>query len=103
MTSGTSGTSGPAAAPVGTWLRWWQSRSGSRSAPSRRFPRRSFYTASEMGRSEDRPRSEEHTSELQSRSDLVCRLLLEKKKNNYVALSNSILGHLPLDPLTMPV
>src|SRR5206468_2751488 len=28
-----------------------------------------------------RPRSEEHTSELQSRSDLVCRLLLEKKKN----------------------
>src|SRR5476649_2967634 len=33
----------------------------------------------------DRPlRSEEHTSELQSHSDLVCRLLLEKKKkNNY--------------------
>src|SRR2546421_1604429 len=33
----------------------------------------------------DRPRlvrSEEHTSELQSRSDLVCRLLLEKKKKN---------------------
>src|SRR2546428_9670543 len=28
-------------------------------------------------------RSEEHTSELQSRSDLVCRLLLEKKKNEY--------------------
>src|SRR2546428_9527298 len=28
----------------------------------------------------DRDRSEEHTSELQSRSDLVCRLLLEKKK-----------------------
>src|SRR5260221_4683448 len=28
-----------------------------------------------------RPRSEEHTSELQSHSDLVCRLLLEKKKN----------------------
>src|SRR5207247_4874185 len=27
-----------------------------------------------------RPRSEEHTSELQSRVDLVCRLLLEKKK-----------------------
>src|SRR5206468_12478530 len=27
-----------------------------------------------------KPRSEEHTSELQSRSDLVCRLLLEKKK-----------------------
>src|SRR5690625_6444532 len=27
-------------------------------------------------------RSEEHTSELQSRGQLVCRLLLEKKKNN---------------------
>src|SRR5438034_8219976 len=29
-------------------------------------------------------RSEEHTSELQSHSDLVCRLLLEKKKKNCV-------------------
>src|SRR6266511_3678021 len=29
------------------------------------------------------PRSEEHTSELQSRENLVCRLLLEKKKNTY--------------------
>src|SRR5690606_41636151 len=28
-------------------------------------------------------RSEEHTSELQSRENLVCRLLLEKKKNNH--------------------
>src|SRR5690349_22479063 len=28
-------------------------------------------------------RSEEHTSELQSRRDLVCRLLLEKKKNRW--------------------
>src|SRR5690606_39919391 len=28
------------------------------------------------------PRSEEHTSELQSRENLVCRLLLEKKKQN---------------------
>src|SRR3712207_7608103 len=31
-----------------------------------------------------RPRSEEHTSELQSRQYLVCRLLLEKKKNNHI-------------------
>src|SRR5690606_39640509 len=29
-------------------------------------------------------RSEEHTSELQSRENLVCRLLLEKKKNNKI-------------------
>src|SRR5690606_41751270 len=34
--------------------------------------------ADEIGRS--RVRSEEHTSELQSRENLVCRLLLEKKK-----------------------
>src|SRR2546427_7797412 len=33
-----------------------------------------------VGRGAPRPRSEEHTSELQSQSNLVCRLLLEKKK-----------------------
>src|SRR2546421_7258535 len=33
-----------------------------------------------IGAEEQQRRSEEHTSELQSRSDLVCRLLLEKKK-----------------------
>src|SRR3712207_8330394 len=32
------------------------------------------------------PRSEEHTSELQSRQYLVCRLLLEKKKKQYSQL-----------------
>src|SRR2546430_9132078 len=35
-----------------------------------------------VNRAMDRIRSEEHTSELQSQSNLVCRLLLEKKKNN---------------------
>src|SRR3712207_6981306 len=35
----------------------------------------------------DPPRSEEHTSELQSHSDLVCRLLLEKKKTNITVYS----------------
>src|SRR2546421_3172930 len=35
----------------------------------------------------DHLRSEEHTSELQSRSDLVCRLLLEKKKNTYASIT----------------
>src|SRR2546421_7961062 len=34
-------------------------------------------------------RSEEHTSELQSRSDLVCRLLLEKKKKKQCTLDYS--------------
>src|SRR5207253_8989882 len=33
-------------------------------------------------RAAEGPRSEEHTSELQSRGHLVCRLLLEKKKNS---------------------
>src|SRR5437763_3467570 len=35
------------------------------------------------GKSGVKQRSEEHTSELQSPMYLVCRLLLEKKKNNY--------------------
>src|SRR5690625_6438271 len=35
------------------------------------------------------PRSEEHTSELQSRGHLVCRLLLEKKKKNYRIIHRS--------------
>src|SRR5690349_22103181 len=36
--------------------------------------------AGQQAASQRAPRSEEHTSELQSRRDLVCRLLLEKKK-----------------------
>src|SRR5438309_8990674 len=36
------------------------------------------------------PRSEEHTSELQSQFHLVCRLLLEKKKNKNVGLTNIV-------------
>src|SRR5437868_8453908 len=38
------------------------------------------------GGGQDFPRSEEHTSELQSRFDLVCRLLLEKKNNLFKSL-----------------
>src|SRR5438034_7558301 len=44
---------------------------GSRIRPSRRSPLGGW-------------RSEEHTSELQSHSDLVCRLLLEKKKEKNI-------------------
>src|SRR5256885_11841081 len=36
-------------------------------------------------------RSEEHTSELQSPCNLVCRLLLEKKKNDYISCTASLL------------
>src|SRR5947208_13046026 len=50
---------------------------------------RSFFDGLEVGADADerktknliRPRSEEHTSELQSPDHLVCRLLLEKKKH----------------------
>src|SRR5438874_12141078 len=41
-------------------------------------------------RDHERPRSEEHTSELQSRRDLVCRLLLEKKKTAGQTIRSSI-------------
>src|SRR2546430_8753539 len=37
-----------------------------------------------------RARSEEHTSELQSQSNLVCRLLLEKKKDHAVRCASSL-------------
>src|SRR2546427_4390277 len=42
-------------------------------------------------------RSEEHTSELQSQSNLVCRLLLEKKKPRAAAAAPSRHGWVPLD------
>src|SRR2546430_9131339 len=41
-------------------------------------------------RAPDSVRSEEHTSELQSQSNLVCRLLLEKKKKKHVHYGNCI-------------
>src|SRR5260221_5138205 len=53
---------------------------GSGAAPPRRWD---VYSATLHGKNE-RPltdRSEEHTSELQSHSDIVCRLLLEQKKS----------------------
>src|SRR2546426_4657329 len=50
------------------WLAAWQARFGH--APG----------IQEVGEAHDRTRSEEHTSELQSPCNLVCRLLLEKKK-----------------------
>src|SRR5699024_11519778 len=53
---------------------WPRSASGLSRQPSRQ-------SAPEAGRSAS-GRSEEHTSELQSRFDLVCRLLLEKKNEN---------------------
>src|SRR2546430_6988917 len=46
-------------------------------------------------------RSEEHTSELQSQSNLVCRLLLEKKKkqiNRYLEVQAHLIGHIIARP-----
>src|SRR5436190_11478316 len=40
-----------------------------------------------------RPRSEEHTSELQSHSDLVCRLLLEKKKKHIIHMFLAVVSN----------
>src|SRR5437870_7358637 len=51
-----------------------------------RFERFDFLSpTNEVRRIGRKTRSEEHTSELQSRGHLVCRLLLEKKKNNISA------------------
>src|SRR2546421_6140028 len=52
-------------------------------------------------------RSEEHTSELQSRSDLVCRLLLEKKTSIHPARRIRPMACLgpttrPTDPISIP-
>src|SRR2546430_11634049 len=44
-------------------------------------------------------RSEEHTSELQSQSNLVCRLLLEKKKQQLILACRRSLTPFPTPPL----
>src|SRR2546422_3337385 len=61
---------------------------GSRARP----PRRTRWRSTSCGRWS---RSEEHTSELQSRLHLVCRLLLEKKKKN--AATRMEIRHEPHD------
>src|SRR5437588_9788992 len=55
----------------------FRSRSRTRASRASSWRRR---TTSTPRRATSGTRSEEHTSELQSHSDLVCRLLLEKKK-----------------------
>src|SRR2546430_13720885 len=47
-------------------------------------------------------RSEEHTSELQSQSNLVCRLLLEKKKHGHRSYDSNILEHPQLSSRNQP-
>src|SRR3712207_8188483 len=50
---------------------------------------RSFSSSDTSPRQKSDERSEEHTSELQSRQYLVCRLLLEKKKHTRVGFHNN--------------
>src|SRR5438034_6573208 len=58
------------------------SRGQSRQGQTRRRPRRGHHRKRTPGCGKIKTkRSEEHTSELQSHSDLVCRLLLEKKNS----------------------
>src|SRR5438132_4504731 len=51
---------------------------------------RNASTSASCVTSSARLRSEEHTSELQSHSDLVCRLLLEKKKKTHADQKNQL-------------
>src|SRR2546430_4535957 len=44
-------------------------------------------------------RSEEHTSELQSQSNLVCRLLLEKKKTSGMSITYRYITSIDISPL----
>src|SRR5438067_7392789 len=78
----------------------FRSRGSARSrSPSRRTSGGSRTTSSPPKRSSRCSRSEEHTSELQSRFDLVCRLLLEKKKNAFLYSArnaNTYVEHLRL-------
>src|SRR3712207_7130562 len=68
--------------PRATTAGWWLGRRSSISArTSTTFrPRHRIRSARSRSTCSTRARSEEHTSELQSRQYLVCRLLLEKKK-----------------------
>src|SRR2546430_9876964 len=52
---------------------------------------------------ERRQRSEEHTSELQSQSNLVCRLLLEKKKEAHASARTTPVDRPPTHPPVTPL
>src|SRR2546429_6923934 len=68
------------ALPISSSSTWSWCRAG-RSRVSWAAPSASPSSAARWAPATGRHRSEEHTSELQSRLHLVCRLLLEKKKN----------------------
>src|SRR3712207_6910997 len=64
--------------------------------PGRGRPGQVVDQAAHPGGEHQHGRSEEHTSELQSRQYLVCRLLLEKKKQTHrISQNNTLLTFLP--------
>src|SRR5215208_5959694 len=71
----------------------------SRATPIPRFPR----VGSRPASWQSSPRSEEHTSELQSRGQLVCRLLLEKKNTIHYCSTNSAVKYNYLQTAIVPV
>src|SRR2546430_10091559 len=73
------------ALPISSWAFRWVGCCGSPPSPlPQRAPTCSLTTWTNSVR-----RSEEHTSELQSQSNLVCRLLLEKKKKKRSTVSRT--------------
>src|SRR5260221_8644386 len=70
----------------------WMRRGRGRRLQRRRQPRGPGRPARGSDPVLGRNRSEEHTSELQSHSDLVCRLLLEKKKE-HLRRPRQLVGH----------
>src|SRR2546430_11464735 len=81
----------------------FRSRGAGRHSPARSGPAAAPPpgTGSTSAGSAGRARSEEHTSELQSQSNLVCRLLLEKKKKNNIL--NSIAEIVSMSALTIAI
>src|SRR2546430_12252849 len=84
----------PPRSPLFPYPTLFRSPGGRRARPERRRARCDVRAATALLRRRYRPsarlwlrrRSEEHTSELQSQSNLVCRLLLEKKKKSNVII-----------------
>src|SRR2546422_7703256 len=68
--------------------------STTRSTASSRWSRRTSRPSIARRRRFPRTRSEEHTSELQSRLHLVCRLLLEKKKKTHRQMDTYAQAHI---------
>src|SRR2546429_6978903 len=83
------------ALPISSACRRREVRGPRNTRPHRRVRRTSVRISSTSHRLAQRARSEEHTSELQSRLHLVCRLLLEKKKNNHASITHAHRTYLP--------